>query len=545
MSGKKIKLKNNDEVRPPELQGKRRSSAGSGKSAAHTSKNVSEQSSAKNKTAKGSSKNSHKSETERRLEEQKKAVLRQARKRERFLERLNVSVIIAIISFFTLFLVLGERPTQDEDERRDLAAMPKFTWESYFDGSFTSGVSAFFNDAVPCRQSFKNFIALFRAGLGVDYDGGVTIVGPPPVIDDTPTNSTPPASALPVSSVPSSGGASGSAPSSQTQAQSSSTQQAPPPEAENQGGDMSGSVFVLDDGRGISMFGGNKAGGQEYAETLNRFKAELGDSVNVYSMVIPTSGSYYLPKKYQHLIASERDNIDHINSFLDGVTPIDAYSVLAAHTNEYIYFRTDHHWQQLGAYYAAEEFAKVAGVPFAPLSEYDATVRKGMLGSLYGYSGNNVKMKKNPDTFTFYKPKNDFTVTVYDPDLANPYKLPLVLSDAYYSVNNSYMVYGGDMQVNHVRTDCKNGRKLVIIGDSYDNAMFLNLTNSFEEIWVVDMRANLHYFNYNIIDFIQKAEATDLLFAMDTFSAVGSNRRGLAAMLDETRTVSADLTGLQ
>lgn len=545
MSDKKINLKNNDEVRPPELQGKRRSSAGSEKSAAHTSGKVSEQSSVKNKTAKGSSKNSHKSETERRLEEQKKAILRQARKRERFLERLNVSVIVAIISFFTLFLVLGERPTKDEDERRELAAMPKFTWSSYFDGSFTNGVSAFFNDAVPCRQSFKNFIALFRASLGVDYDGGVTIVGPLPTIDDTPTNSTPPSSGLPVSSVPSSGGASGSVPSSQTQAQSSSTQQAPPPEAENQGGDMSGSVFVLDDGRGISMFGGNKAGGQEYAETLNRFKSELGESVNVYSMVIPTSGSFYLPKKFQHLMASESDNIDHINSFLNGVTPIDAYSVLGAHANEYIYFRTDHHWQQLGAYYAAEEFAKVAGVPFAPLSEYDKTVREGMLGSLWGYSGNHVNMKKNPDTITFYKPKNDFTVTVYDPNLENPYKLPLVLSDAYYSVNNSYMVYGGDMQVNHVRTDCKNGRKLVIIGDSYDNAMFLNLTNSFEEIWVVDMRANLHYFNYNIIDFIQKAEATDLLFAMDTFSAVGSNRRGLVTMLNEARTVPVDLTGLQ
>lgn len=521
MSRKIIKLKNNDEYRPPELQSKRKKSADKSKNHSEPVHEIRHHERHKSQphSANTAAKNAE------------KALARQTRKRERFLSRLNVSVIVAVISILSAFLIFGKRPTKDEDERRELAAMPEFSWSSYFDGSFTGGVSEFFNDAVPSRQTFKNFIALFRSGLGVKYDGGVDFIGKLPVIDDEPTNSAP-ASTLSsnVSNTPSSG--------SQKPVQSSvphSTTTVTPPEPVNQEGDMSGTVFVLGDGRGISLFGGGKAGGQDYAETVNRFKQELGGSVNVYSMVIPTAGSFYLPKKYQKLMASEKDNIDHINSFLVDVTPIDAYSVLAAHSNEYIYFRTDHHWQQLGAYYAAEEFAKAAGVPFAPLSEYERQDREGMLGSLFGYSNNNLNMKKNPDTFTYYKPKNEFKVTVYDPNMENPYKLPLILSDDYYSVNNSYMLYGGDMQVNHVETDVNNGRKLVIVGDSYDNAMFLNLTNSFEEIWVVDMRAHLGYFNYNIIDFIQKKGATDLLFALDTFSAVDSNRNGLKTMLDSTR----------
>ncbi len=320
---------------------------------------------------------------------------------------------------------------------------------------------------------------------------------------------------------------------------SSAVRNKPVTTAPDVNGEKSGSVFVLNNGRGFSLFGGNKAGCREYAEYVNELKARVGDSVNVYSMVVPTSGSFYLPAKYQSLMASEWDAIESINGSLIGVVPIDAYSALAAHTDEYVYFRTDHHWTQLGAYYAAEEFANAAGVPFAPLSEYTRQDREGMLGSLYGYSNNNANMKKAADTFTFYKPKNDFTVTVYDPDYTDPRKMPLILSDAYVSVNNSYMVYGSDMQINHVQTDCTNGRKLVIIGDSYDNAMFLNLTSSFSEIWVCDMRAHLKtpYFDLNVIDFIEKTGASDVLLAMDTFSAVGGNRKGLLAMLNNPNTL--------
>lgn len=555
MSGKNIKLKNNDEVRPPELQGKRKSSAGSEKNS-HKSYSDTErtQASASSKTReklKASDNNSpktrekakaaetdlhkthksHKSESERRLEQQKKAVLRKIRRRERSLRAFNVSVIAAVMAFASLFLILGKRPTVDEDERRELATLPEFTWESYFNGSFTGGVSAFFNDAVPGRSAFKNFIALFRTKLGIEYDG-VQIIGKLPVIDDTSSSTS---SSINQSSQSTSSSTQTEQSTVKTSSSSEASTSTEPPEPPDDDGDMSGTVFVLkDEGRGISLFGGGKAAGEDYAKTVNEVKTRLGDGVNVYSMVIPTAGSYYLPKKYQNLMASERDNIDHINSFLDGVTPIDAYSVLAAHTDEYIYFRTDHHWTQLGAYYAAEEFAKIAGVPFAPLSEYETTTREGMLGSLYGYSGNSVYLKKNPDTFTFYKPTNEFTAEAYDPNYQNPYKMPLILSDAYFSLNNSYMIYGGDMQIDHVTTDCDNGRKLVIIGDSYDNAMFLNLTNSFSEIWVVDMRANMPtpYFNLNIIDFIEKNSATDVLFAMDTFSAVGGNRNGLKVMLD-------------
>ena len=486
-------------------------------------------------------KNSKLSEQERRLQRRKKEILRKTRRREHSLRCFNIAVIVAIFAGIALFINFGERPTVDEDERRKLAERPDFTFASYFDGSFTSGFSAWFNDAVPSRSTFKNFIAAFRTGLGINYDGGVTIIGTLPVIDDEPKdtpNSSPSSSNTP--NVPDNSSKPQQSGSTQTSTSSSTSAEKPVVDAPADGdGDMSGTVFVLGNGQGFSMFGGSMAGGRDYAETVSAIKAGVGGSVRFYSMVVPTSGSFYLPKKYQHLMASEWDNIENINSYLVDVTPVDAYSALAAHSDEYIYFRTDHHWQQLGAYYAAEEFAKAAGVPFAPLSSYTKQEREGMLGSLWGYSNNNPNMKKNPDTFTYYKPTNEFTATAYDPDYTNPRNIPLILSDAYVSVNNSYMVFGGDMQINHIQTDVANGRKLVIIGDSYDNALYLNLTNTFSEIWVVDMRAHLTtpYFDLNIVDFIQKMGASDVLFCMDTFSAVGSNRNGLKTMLENPKTL--------
>lgn len=485
-------------------------------------------------------------EQEKRLEAHKKAVLRQTRKREYSLQCFNIAVIVGIITIITLFLNLNysNRPTEDEDERRKLAQIPAFTMANYLDGTFSSGFSAWFNDTVPSRHDFKNFIGEFRAHLGPQLDDGVTIIGPPPTIDngDFEDTTSDPASKPDTSgsdAPATSDGSDTSKPEQSTQSTSTSAEK-PDIDKDDINGDMSGSVFVLSNGQGFSRFGGNRDGGKQYAEYVNELKSKVGDDVNVYSMIAPTAGSFYLPKKYENQMASEWDAIADVNKYLVGVTPVDAYTALANHADEYIYFRTDHHWTQLGAHYAAEEFAKVAGVPFAPLSSFEKTVREGMLGSLWGYSGNHPSMKKNPDTFTFYKPTNDFTVTYYSPTYTNPRKLPLVCSDAYYKVNNSYMVYGADNLIYHLESDVKNGRKLVMIGDSYDNAMYLSLANSFEDIWVCDMRAHMKepYFDLNIVDFIEKTGATDVLFAMDTFSAVGSNRKGLRAMLDNTNTVT-------
>lgn len=309
----------------------------------------------------------------------------------------------------------------------------------------------------------------------------------------------------------------------------SSSSEKPDIHTGEQGGEMSGSVLVLDDGRAIDLYGGGYERGQNYAETLNKLKKLVGDQVNVFSLVAPTAVSFYLPDNLAYMSGSEWDNIDYLNGFLDGVIPVDAYTALSQHVNEDIYFRTDHHWQPLGAYYAAEEFAKTAQVPFAPLSDYETVVMEGYVGTMYGYSGENPAVRNNPDTFTYYKPKNNYTVTYYTQSLENPYEAGMFLKSLdNLKVVQWYMVFfGGDGEVAHVHTDVGNGRKLVIVKDSYGNAFAPCLTNSFEDIWVVDMRD----FEKSISQLVKDEGLTDVLFCMNSFSATGDNQYKLADKL--------------
>lgn len=332
------------------------------------------------------------------------------------------------------------------------------------------------------------------------------------------------------SDTPSSSDNSDSAPESTGGSSSESTSvEKPETDPKNQGGEMSGSVLVLDDGRAIDLYGGGYERGQNYAETLNQLKTLVGDQVNVFSLVAPTAVSFYLPDDLSYMAGSEWDNIDHLNSFFDGIIPVDAYTELSKHVNEDIYFRTDHHWQPLGAYYAAQAFANIAQVPFAPLSDYETIAMEGYVGTMYGYSNENQLVKNNPDVFTYYKPKNEYTVTYYTQSLTDPYEAGLFLKSLEDTpVVSWYLVFmGGDDEVAHVHTDVANGRKLVIVKDSYGNAVVPCLTNSFEDIWVVDMR----YFEGSISQLVKDEGLTDVLFCMNSFSATGDNQYKLADKL--------------
>ena len=92
---------------------------------------------------------------------------------------------------------------------------------------------------------------------------------------------------------------------------------------------------------------------------------------------------------------------------------------------------------------------------------------------------------------------------------------------------------GGDEKVVHVTTDVTNGRKLLIIKDSYPNALVPCLTGSFEEIWTVDMRylEEMQHFPTSISKIVKEYGITDVLFCMDTFSAVGENANHLAGIV--------------
>ncbi len=287
----------------------------------------------------------------------------------------------------------------------------------------------------------------------------------------------------------------------------------------------------------MPIYGANPNNFKKYAAAINKYKEAFPD-INVYSIVAPTACEFYAPPEIAAMSASQLAHINIVNKNLVGVQAVDVYSALAQHVDEDIYLKTDHHWAPLAGYYAAQEFAKAADVPFLPLSEYEKHVNKGFCGTMYGYSGKNEIIKNNPEDFVYYTPKNiKYTSTYYnyiisDGDVIGAYEPANAAFFVDHGDNNSsnyctFMI--GDGKIVHVQTGTKNGRRLGIIKDSYGNAMAGYLFGSFEEIYVMDLR----YFSHNMIDYIQEKGITDLLF-VNNITIAGN--KSMSDNLDTIRT---------
>lgn len=437
------------------------------------------------------------------------------RKAQRFSKTIGVSLLSGVVVVLAVVLLLAPRSTISYEENRVLAEKPKFSLTSLLDGSYTSGWSEYYNDTVPFRSKLKKTISAMMQWTGVQSEEDTVFFGNVSQVKKKTT--TPVATTESVETTVAVAAAGND--ETNTEPAVTTTVVTTTEDPNDEPAAEIGEGIILDHKRAVCVYGGSFSVGQDYAETLNAYQQDLGSNVQVYSLVAPTAVSYYLPEEYANYTASETENIDNINSYLNGVKPVDVYNALKPHTAEAIYARTDHHWLPLGAYYAAEAFAKVADVPFASLSDYDTATKKDYVGSMYTYTESAVLLD-NPEEFTYYIPKNKYKTTYYSTSFTDPTEGDLLMNLDGYDNSMYYLVFmGGDDKITHVETDCKNGRTLVIFKDSYGNALVPCLTSSFENIYVCDMR----YFELNAIDFCKQVGCTDLLFAMNTFSATGGN----------------------
>ncbi len=437
------------------------------------------------------------------------------RKAQRFSKTIGVSLLSGVVVVLAVVLLLAPRSTISYEENRVLAEKPKFSLTSLLDGSYTSGWSEYYNDTVPFRSKLKKTISAMMQWTGVQSEEDTVFFGNVSQVKKKTT--TPVATTESVETTVAVAAAGND--ETNTEPAVTTTVVTTTEDPNDEPAAEIGEGIILDHKRAVCVYGGSFSVGQDYAETLNAYQQDLGSDVQVYSLVAPTAVSYYLLEEYANYTASETENIDNINSYLNSVKPVDAYNALKPHTAEAIYARTDHHWLPLGAYYAAEAFAKVADVPFASLSDYDTATKKDYVGSMYTYTESAVLLD-NPEEFTYYIPKNKYKTTYYSTSFTDPTEGDLLMNLDGYDNSMYYLVFmGGDDKITHVETDCKNGRTLVIFKDSYGNALVPCLTSSFENIYVCDMR----YFELNAIDFCKQVGCTDLLFAMNTFSATGGN----------------------
>ena len=243
-------------------------------------------------------------------------------------------------------------------------------------------------------------------------------------------------------------------------------------------------------------------------------------------MPIPLGSGIVLPAEYKSEV-SVGDQGAAIDSVLghmgSNVIGVDIYETLRAHSDQYLYFRTDHHWTQLGAYYAYTEFCQAKGIADHSLDSYGHAAFDGFVGSFYFSYSDNYKSTVNalynaPDTVYTYSPASDAKMTVTASD-GTTYAWPIIKDVTSYKTGVKYSCFiAGDNPFTVIENkDITDGSVCVIVKESYGNAFVPFLVDHYQTIYVIDQR----YWSGNVIDFAKSKNATDVIFA-NNLTAIGS-----------------------
>ncbi len=441
-----------------------------------------------------------------------------------------VMYIVIVGIFFvilTAVFVFFPRTKYSELEKRDLAEFPDISDIEKIKenpGKFTASVSSWFSDTEPYRDELMTMSMKIRGGMKADFRSDEETVSFRPA--DTGTSDS--ESDESATSIREDEKSIDDASDDQHQSEDENSDE----EDINDGKAKLGSSGTIIIGKGdkvraLMAFGGTVKGGGGYVDLLNTFADEFPGR-NIYAMVAPLATEYYLPEK-----AAKASNPQKpfIYSIRDRLSPkvkfVDIYDELLKHKKEDIYLRTDHHWAALGGYYAAKKLAETAGVPFKSLDAYDRHVIKNFVGSMYGYS-KDISVKNAPEDFVYYTPNqvnydSEFVAYTLNKNFkitreSKPYKSAFFkkFKDG---TGNAYLTFiGTDQAYVKVKTSTPGNRKLLIIKDSYGNAVPGNLFYSFNEVHVIDFR----YFTHNLKDYVTKNGITDIAVCFNVFNAYSS-----------------------
>lgn len=418
---------------------------------------------------------------------------------------------------FLGFLALGgfigllwfARPAISEAEKRELTKFPTLSLDGIWTGSFfsdeQSGVSTWYADTYPLREP----LIRMNANLMQHYGNRSVQLVNAGTADEIPEGTVDLAALAGRSSTePPVSAADTSAPAQpvETIQNASTSTEAPTSETTEYSGHgaadvdlelvQSGSIYIAD-GAGYGLYYFNEANSARYCLLVNQLAQNLAGKAQLYSMLCPISSGVMLTEQRLEEIgcSDEAKAADWFYRNMDpSVKTVAMVNALKAHNDEYIFFRTDHHWTALGAYYAYREWCKVKGVTPHELSFFKETMTfDGFLGTFYSSSDNNASLAANPDTVYAYVPNGTNSMTMYtdyNSDRYNEYQWNIVYDVSNYPDGGLYDTFaGGDQPFNYAHNEeITDGSSVLVVKDSYANAFIPFLIDHYEYIYWIDFR---------------------------------------------------------
>ena len=279
--------------------------------------------------------------------------------------------------------------------------------------------------------------------------------------------------------------------------------------AENVAGEQIGSLYLNGDSA-YELFYFSEKAVRAHASLLNTVQA-MFPKVKLSAMIVPNSFGVILDPKVQEKLASSGMDqaIAYSYSLMDKrVNTVNVFDALSVHKKEYIYFRTDHHWTQLGAYYAYQEYCKSMGYSTKPLSDYQKLDFPEFYGTFYFFMNRPESLKGHPDQVTAYQ--GSMNTMQYTDSKGNLQEGKLINDASQMLPGNKYNCFmlGDHGYVEIHNEGAPRKKSILVLKDSYGNAFVPLLAQDYRDVYVVDYR---HY-QGNASSLIQEKGIEEILF---------------------------------
>lgn len=293
---------------------------------------------------------------------------------------------------------------------------------------------------------------------------------------------------------------------------------------------QSGGVYVVGSA-GYEMYNYVGSLAEKYQSTVNAVADSLSGVSQVYAMAIPLSSGITLPDElFSDIPGSDQTQAekDILAGMGQNVKTIPLHDVMMSHRTEYIYFRTDHHWTALGAYYAYVQFCTAKGITPHNLSDYEVSQFPGFLGSFYNDGGKPDAMKNDPDTVNAYHPVSATASMKYGDNENSTLTGGQVIFDE--STASASLKYGtfimGDNPFTVIENpEVSNGECCIVVKESFGNAFVPFLADHYQTVYVVDYR----YYSGSITQLARDKGVKDVLFVNNLSAIRGSYQMGKLA----------------
>ncbi len=412
-----------------------------------------------------------------------------------------VLTVLSVVSF-----VIPLRPTFSDSEKRELTKFPEFSLESLVSGDYFDEITLWFSDTFPGRE---RWISLSQYAASFHGYSEIAIEGPLTQLEEVPEENTYQPNTEP-------------APETQPDSEPQTTETGEttaPTEAQWGGVDVAnkeinlGVVIQIGDA-GFNQLAFSKPQSDRYIKSVNDFADRMAEKgVRVISAPAPTSvGVMIEPEYLEQLNCSDQNEIIGYlhDNMSENVVKVDTFSNLVEHNDEYIYFRTDHHWTALGAYYAYEALCEAAGFEAPPLDDFEYWNQGEFAGSLYGKV--RWPRKLTIDTLECFVPQGNITMLAHFNAGSLGTEWPMIADRTNQDKNSRYSAFlAGDVPMAHIiNEDNEGGPNCVVLKDSFGNCFVPYLSQNYHHVYALDYRK---YWLMGLAEFSEKYDIDDVILA--------------------------------